>query len=237
MGLVHGFDANETLVPLLLAADGSIIAAAKLYNAAGVAIQTDAAGDLIVAGKDGAGTARILRTDANGQLMISALDTGGSVRQVRCTTSGDLTVGGRDAAANGYPLRTDNTGELSILGHLLNRLFAFGDTVFQNVQNTSLAAGTNNLDANAVPANKVNVYTNLGISYTGTTTNVILAVYVWDGANLALLFAIKAPTSQIEYDRQGWWPVKAGSKIRATVYGATLNDDAYLDVFGFQMDA
>lgn len=236
MSLVHGLDSNLVLRPLLLDASGRPLVSARLYNAADVAIQTDAAGDLIVAGKDGAGTAHILRMDANGQPMISALDTGGSARQLRCSTTGDLIAGGRDAAANGYPLRTDNTGELNIQGHLLNKVFAYKAAVNQAAQNLNLAAGANNLDLPATPANQVYVLTNIAVAYVGTVTNVVLNPQITDGATSASIYNVKPPVSGVFYDRQGWWPVPAGFFFRCVITGATLGDDGYIAAYGFAMD-
>lgn len=236
MALTHGFDSNKTLVPLLLDATGRPLVSARLYNASDVAIQTDAAGDLIVAGKDGAGTARILRTDANGQPMISALDTGGSARQLRCSTSGDLIAGGRDAAANGYPLRTDNTGELSVQGHLLNKLFAYGLAVHQTIGTSALPAGASNYDATAPAAGKVHVITNVAMYYTGTVAGVQIQTQILSSGTGRPVFNQSPPVSTQIYDRQGYWVLSANDNIRLVVVGATLNDDAFLYLHGFEMD-
>lgn len=103
--------------------------------------------------------------------------------------------------------------------------------------NTSLAAGANNLDLTTVPANRVYVITNITVMYTGTVSGVRLLVNKVDaGAVQYALFDVQSITSQLYYDRQGMWVLNAGEFLRLAITGATLNDDAYIRGNGWYFD-
>lgn len=114
--------------------------------------------------------------------------------------------------------------------------FGYSELITEGVDNTSLAAGSNNLDTGTVPAGEIWVITNIAIRYDGTVSSVSLTVALIIDTVLMGIFGQKPPVSTVWYDRQGWWVLDAGDYIRLEVGGATMNDDAYLRVVGFRVD-
>lgn len=109
--------------------------------------------------------------------------------------------------------------------------------IHQEVVNTSLAAGSNTLSTTPVAANKIQRITSISFSYTGTVTGVRFEV---KAGGITVFKSTADPVSGQLYSLaslQGaateLW-LSAGEKIDLVVTGATLNDDALLDVHGVQ---
>lgn len=142
------------------------------------------------------------------------------------------------------PVRVDANGLLSIesLGQVggawqKNPLaFGYSGVVKRVASNVALAAGTNVLDDSAVPAGEIWVITNIATRYVGTVATVVIRVEIYDGASGYVLYDAGNLTSSLSVDRQGWWVLPSGYNLRATVFNATLNDDAYLLATGFRVD-
>jgi len=115
-------------------------------------------------------------------------------------------------------------------------LAAYGAVLHTLVGSAALAAGANDLDAAAVPAGKLHVYTSLAMRYDGTVATVILRAQLRSGVTSYDLFCQTPPVSSISHDRQGWWVLAEGDVLRLRVENATLNDDAYLYATGFVVD-
>lgn len=150
-------------------------------------------------------------------------------------------VHGVTATNQVVPLLVDASGSPIVLGNAYgwyNSAWrksppAFGPSnyLLHFVDNTNLAAGTNNLDFATVPANQVWVYTNIYMQYNGTPpTNISAQIATW------LLYRQNAPATTVGYDRQGYWPVFPGYWLRMVVAGATAGDDAFFRGTGFIMD-
>lgn len=135
-----------------------------------------------------------------------------------------------------HPISAHTDGDLIVDGHGGGSIFHYANTLMQHGENTALPAGTSAINLAAVPARFVYVYTNLIISYVGTVPLVTIAVYLVDGANVSLLYAQHPPVSGQGYDRQGYWVLKPTQNLQYKIFGATLNDDAYIDATGFQMN-
>lgn len=127
-------------------------------------------------------------------------------------------------------------GWLNSAWHRLPLLFGVSDTVRGQVNNTTLAAGTNTLQGTAVPAGKIWVVTNISLRYIGTVAGVALFAQIVSGGTTYSLFNQTPPVSAVMYDRQGWWVLEEGDLIQYSITGATLNDDALLNYVGFAMD-
>lgn len=111
----------------------------------------------------------------------------------------------------------------------------YTDVVYEGVSNTSLSAGSNNIDSTAVPAGEVHVITNISVSYTGTVSGVSLRATLFEsGVGGYVVFQEDSISSTYWYDRQGNWVLPAGDYVRLVVSGATLNDDAYLRITGYK---
>ena len=111
--------------------------------------------------------------------------------------------------------------------------FGYSGQVVNQVVTTTLAAGVNDLDTGAVPADTIWVITQLSAAYVGTIGTVNLFVQHVTGATLRVLFSESHVVTSEYIDRQGWWVAAAGDKFRLRVTGATLNDDAYFNANGF----
>lgn len=153
-------------------------------------------------------------------------------------------IEGRTSGAVVIPVQVDGNGVLSSTAHgyysgaFRKSPIAFGASgvVRVNVSNTALVAGSNTLESGAVPAGELWVITNLVISYVGTVTNVALYMSFYSGASNVDIFAQIPPVSNVRYDRQGWWVMQPTETLRLRIFGATLNDDAFLVLTGFRVD-
>jgi len=112
--------------------------------------------------------------------------------------------------------------------------FGYSDVLNSALANLALAAGANNLDSAAVGAGLIWVVTNVSVMYVGTAPTSVSVNVVSGGATICL-FQQNAPVTATRYDRQGKWVLEATDILRCTVVGATLNDDLYLDVHGYQI--
>lgn len=150
---------------------------------------------------------------------------------------------GLNAAYGAQPLKVDASGNLKTAEQGTPQVvfpgggqpFTFSGVVLRAIGTASLAAGTNNIDDSAVPAGEIWVITNLRFQYTGTPPTRVNAALVSGGTGYPL-FAVLAPASGQDYDRQGFWVMAEGDVLRVSVTGATLNDDLYLHATGFKTD-
>ena len=113
-------------------------------------------------------------------------------------------------------------------------LWGYNDTVSEEVENTNLAAGYNQLLGTLVPSGEVWVITGASIRYTGTSpTSIVLAAFI--GA-VGIVYVVQAtPTSGL------WYPcvitaiLKGDDQMRAEVFGATATDDFVMRYAGYKM--
>ncbi len=115
-------------------------------------------------------------------------------------------------------------------------LFGYSGQILIADTNTSLAAGNNTIDSSAVPAGEIWVITNCAIAYSGTVAGVTMSAQLLDAATGYTLYGVLAVTSGLFVDRQGWWVLIPGNKLRLSITGATLNDDGFLRATGFRVD-
>lgn len=112
----------------------------------------------------------------------------------------------------------------------------YEDVATGDISDENLAAGTNVLDAPAIPSGKVWVVLSAHTDYRGTTpTETRIAVY--DGAATHILSVDVSPVSARPYPWTGMAILKAGENMRFIVIGATAGDDLYCRYRGYQMDA
>lgn len=215
MGLIHGLDTNNNLVPLLLGPGGEIMIVAQGPLGAPVPVFVDNQGHLVTAGVDAAGTYRVLGTDANGFLTIS----------------------GRTAGAVRTPVLTDGNGRQYIAVKGDDKVWSYDSAFAEVVQNLTLAAGNNTLAGTVVPAGKVLVVGSAITMYSGTLTNVVLYVQAVVGGVTANIFGAKPTTNLVPVGGTCRVVLAAGDKLQAFITGATLNDDGYLQYAGYFMEA
>lgn len=166
------------------------------------------------------GSVHALELDNSDRLKV-LLDAITAAIQVTQTTPANLTI-----ASHGF---------VNSAWHKDPLRFGYSGNILEHVGSTTLAAGTNNFDTTAVPANKVHVITQMSMIYTGTAPTRIAASHSGLGTT-RLFFAQLAPVSTGVYDRQGYWVLTPGDFVRFQVTGATLNDDFFGFISGFVVD-
>lgn len=124
-----------------------------------------------------------------------------------------------------------------VSGQGIDKIFGFESIVEEQVANTTLAAGTNNLAGTAVPAGKIWKITQASIYYSGTITSVEIQLYPVGLATGVILLDVKSPVSAFWYPWSGEIYLQAEDYMNMRITGATLNDDAYLRYAGVQMNA
>ena len=115
-------------------------------------------------------------------------------------------------------------------------MFGYSGTAKNEVNDTALAAGNNNLDGAAVPAGEIWVITNVAFRYNGTVTGVTLTANAQMDGTAYQIFGQNPPVSNVWYDRQTYVVLNEGDYIWLSITGATLNDDAHLRMFGFKVE-
>ena len=118
-----------------------------------------------------------------------------------------------------------------------DKLFSMESVVERVYANTALAAGSKKLDSDAVPTSKVWVISVVVYRYDGTTAGVELQPQVIHDSGPVPIENKVGPTSTTYYRANGPFYLDAGDFIRLNISGAVLNDDAYIALHGYQMDA
>jgi hypothetical protein len=109
-------------------------------------------------------------------------------------------------------------------------------SLHEEITNTALAAGANTLSSSAPGPARIRRITDVAFSYTGTVAGVRMEV---KAGGISVYKTIANPTSgQLErIANMGNLYLSAGEKIELVVTGATLNDDAALDIHGEEEEA
>ena len=106
------------------------------------------------------------------------------------------------------------------------------DTIGLSWNNSSLPAGSVNISSSQVPAGSTYVLTNICFVYTGTApTRIVVNARV--SASNREVYAQNAPASNIRYDRQGAWHLKAGEYLTTAITGATAGDACFCHAVGY----
>jgi len=109
-------------------------------------------------------------------------------------------------------------------------------SIHEEIEDTTLSAGTNTLSSSVALAARVNKITDLAFSYTGTITNVRIEIKA--GGETIYKTTANPTTGQIErIANMGAIYLSAGEKIEMVVTDATLNDDAKLIIHGVELIA
>jgi len=113
--------------------------------------------------------------------------------------------------------------------------FGYSSAVGEKINNTNLPAGDSYINSSTVPDGKIWILTNISYDYIGTTATLVSLV-VYRNSVYINMFATYSPVSNHYYDRQGWWVLIPGERLRLYVFGATAGDKLYLDTIGFAVD-
>ena len=177
----------------------------------------------------------------------------GTLRALELTDSDELKVA--LATATGSDLLTElqaklETADLELVSKILSNgphgwisgvwqrnplSFGFSGQVERLWTDTNLSAGANTVDDSAVPAGEIWIITQLSIMYDGTAPDDIQFA-IRTVAQQIELFEVKDPVPSIFYDRQGWWILVQGDKLRLSCSGATAGNDLLGRAMGFRVD-
>lgn len=128
------------------------------------------------------------------------------------------------------------TDEIRVEGKDGDKLFGFESVVEEAVENTALAAGTNNVDGAAVGSGKVWKITHVWLYYVGTAPTT-MNVRVMGLAGGTYLITPPTPAAATSYFWNGEIYMQVDDYLRIEITGATLNDDVYMRYCGVQMNA
>lgn len=101
--------------------------------------------------------------------------------------------------------------------------------------NLSLPAGNSQQNFPVLSANNITIVTEMAIRYSGTITNVVLALGVNDGSTSVPVMEVSPIISQRNYCWSGFLACLPTDTLYAFVQNATLNDDLYYSARGYTM--
>lgn len=116
-----------------------------------------------------------------------------------------------------------------------DKIWAFNAIVEEQIQDSSLPAGTSTLTGTNVPAGKIYVITHVMFIYTGTPPGACF-IFVDGLASGMNLITVAAPGSGFPVSSSVNVYLQEGDSIDITVVGATLNDDLLLRYSGYEMN-
>lgn len=117
-----------------------------------------------------------------------------------------------------------------------DKLISFESVIAEEVEDTNLSSGTNDLDGTAVSSGKLLRLLGCSVKYFGTVPTVIRVRTIGLASGMVILEQ-PAPVSGRWYPWIGEVYLEAGDLVRLEVGGATAGDDATLRYTGLQMDA
>lgn len=115
-------------------------------------------------------------------------------------------------------------------------LFGYSGVLYKTTANTSLSLGENSVDTSACASYEFWVITNISVMYRGTSPDYMEVRIVFNSTNMKL-YQIANPTSELFYDKQGWWVLGPSDYLRVYTDDATANDDMYIFVTGFRVSS
>ena len=211
----------------------------------------------LVIGQTPGGVLVPIQVDANGVVSVSA-----AVSSLPTLPAGDNNIGNVDIVSlPSLPAGNNNIGNVDIVtlpatpagtnmigkiqawsygheGGSFNKdpiRFGFSGQILLDWANEDLSTGLNSIDSPAVDPGEIWVITNLTMRYAGTVpTRMDIGVY--DGSDTYYAFRQVSPASATLYDRQGFWVLVEGDKIRLVVNGATEDDKAFAKAIGYRVD-
>lgn len=116
-----------------------------------------------------------------------------------------------------------------------NLLWGYNDVVSEQVDDSNLPAGNQNLTGATVPAGEVWVITSLSIYFSSATISQILIAQVVDG-NTVPLYANGSPSTTTWYAATGSFVLGPGDNLYGRFYGCTAGDTGQFRYAGYKMD-
>lgn len=115
-----------------------------------------------------------------------------------------------------------------------NLIFGYYDRYIERKSTTTATAGTNTFSATAVPAGEVWVVTSVR-AVNINTNNSEVEFGIYDGTSRKGFYRTLLPGANKDMMWNGHVYLKEADYIQAIFYGCTLNDDIYVDIFGYKM--
>ncbi len=170
---------------------------------------------------------------------IAGIDSNDRLHPILVDASGRplMVASGLYNGATQTAFKVDSAGRLYIVPAGDDNLLGIKQTFAESLSNTDLAAGTNYLNAAAIPAHTYLVVTAVTVMYNGTVTGVVVAVNgTINSANVNLW--IQSPVvSGTYYSHDANWYFDSADSLQCAVTGATLHDDLYFRYAGYYMSA
>jgi hypothetical protein len=188
-----------------------------------------------IAGEDTEYIARPIGVDPTGKVKVLPSGLTTSDIPLKVDANGQLYTLPQSFTTTGAKLHVDANGNIYVTPANLGTFETIYDVVTENVQNLSLAAGTNTLTGTAVPDGYYYVITHIAIYYGGTTTNVVIQGIANIVGNNVPINYVKTPVSTQWYPVEGKWVLKAGDYLSCIITNATLNDDGILRYCGYKV--
>jgi len=141
-------------------------------------------------------------------------------------------IHGVDTNKTLIPLLVDATGKAIVTSPAMNSII-INSVISKEFSKLNCAAGTNWLEGDIVPANKILRVTYVSLKYIGTVAGITIGFGIYDGVT-RLGYTFTSPVvSGVNYGYladlyidTGWYPT-------SVVTGATLNDDFYFRYNGY----
>jgi hypothetical protein len=112
-------------------------------------------------------------------------------------------------------------------------MFGFSELAGENLENTSLAAGANNLNGAAVGAGELLIVRHLALMYSGTPPT-YMGVYPVGSPGTPYILFEHTVVSTRWYIEPVFAVLEEGDYLTAFVGGATLNDNLYFRYLGYK---
>lgn len=193
-------------------------------------------------GADSTGKAIPLLVDASGRAIVIGSGTGGAIEVVQDTPA-DLAPGiyGWDGSV-WQKLSVDASGRPLVLSHghdgtvwRPNPMLIGYQSLYRDFKvDLAITAGAYQLNGTVVPTGYLVIVTGAAFNYTGTPPTSGVLRILSGGLGYPILTQL-APTSGVFFSVSGQWLMGAGENMQVSIVGATLNDDVYLRVHGYQM--
>lgn len=185
-----------------------------------------------------------LLVDANGNVLVSASELTTTGGKVNVDASGNVIVSANQLTSTGAKIQLESDGKLKSAnygyqgGVFHKSPIAFGASAvkFDNVQNTSIAAGTSQQAGGTVPVGEYWVITNITmVCSVALPAGNLTAQSVLGGTGINL-WRINKPAASIIYDKQGQWLLFAGDRLNYQIVGGIAGSIFIGSACGYRVD-
>jgi hypothetical protein len=173
---------------------------------------------------------RVVKVDTDGNL-VAAIKASQTIEVIQ-DTAADLKATVNLAADQNVQAR--NYGFLGAAWQKQPLIWSYSSRLSERVSNTSAAAGQNTLNSSAIAAGYVAKIEAVE-AFNDTTNPTLIRLAVIGGGNTQVLARVATPGISVPLLLAQTITLAAGDVMRAIFDGCALNDDIYLDIWGYQM--